>query len=270
MKRNLAALLLLAGFTAPPTALDPGGHPEAATTVRERLVYQVEWNPPWYLFFLPTMEAGEAELAVEGEMVHKGRKALKIVFRARSSGTLVRLAGVAIDDHFEFLSDPETLCTFAVHKKIQEGKRKREIAVTYLPAERALHIRETDLAVSPPKVRRDETVRDIAPCVQDLFSALHSVRRKEFADGVRHRATVGDNARVKEVEVRVLGSEEVATPQGRYETWKLETVALLGGLFKEGGHFIFWLSKDERHLPVRFEAKVNLGKVTGKLKQLER
>ena len=28
----------------------------------ERLVYIVKWDPPWYLFFLPSMEAGEIDL----------------------------------------------------------------------------------------------------------------------------------------------------------------------------------------------------------------
>jgi len=260
---------LLAGLALGSSLKAPAPSDTPAFAVGEKLVFKVEWSPPWYLFFLPPMEAGEAELSLEGETLFEAKKALKISFKARSSGALVRLAGVTVDDAFEFLTDPETFCTFSVAKKVREGKRKRDLTVVYLPQAGALHIRELDVAATPAQVKRDETVKDVPPCVKDLFSALYSVRRREFSGGSVHRDVVGDNARVKEVEVRVLKAEKVDTPHGKFDTWKLETVALLGGLFREGGgHFHFWLTKDHRRLPVQFEAKVNLGKVTGKLKSV--
>jgi hypothetical protein len=157
----------------------------------------------------------------------------------------------------------------AVTKQIREGKRKRDIHVVYHPDEKRLHIREIDLGVTPAKVKRDEYVDDIPVCVKDLFSALYSVRRRELAANLRHRALVGDNARVKEIEVRIEGSEIVEVPRGKFQTWKVNTVALLGGLFKDGGQFHMWLSADENKFPVQFEAKVNLGKVIGKLKSVK-
>jgi hypothetical protein len=39
-------------------------------------------------------------------------------------------------------------------------------------------------------------------------------------------------------------------------------------MFKGGGTFLLWLSDDERKLPVRFEAKVKLGRVFGSVKQV--
>ena len=235
-------------------------------TVGEKLVYKVEWSPPWYLFFLPPMDAGEVEISLDGETTFQNKKALRISFRARSSGTLARLSGVTVDDAFEFLTDPETFCTFSVKNTVREGKRKRDITVVYMPEANALHIREVDAALNPPQVKRDETVKEIPRCVQDLFSALYYVRKSDYAEGSVHRAVVGDNARVQTVEVRVQKSEPVETPGGKFETWRVETVSVLGGLFKDGGQFHFWLSKDRRKLPVQFEAKVRLGKVSGKLK----
>jgi hypothetical protein len=44
----------------------------------------------------------------------------------------------------------------------------------------------------------------------------------------------------------------------------------MGGLFKAGGEFRLWLAVDGPKLPVRFEAKVNLGTVTGTLKSMTR
>lgn len=267
-----AAFLLLA---VAPAATHPGARVEGSDTgatafsIGEKLQYHVEWNPPWYLFFLPSMEAGEAQLHLAGETTYQGKKAVRIVFEARSSGTLVKLSGVRIDDYFEFITDPETFCTFAARKKIREGKRKRDIEVFYHPGQGQLHIRELDLAADPPVTRKDEIVKGIPDCVQDLFSALYAARRQPLSLGFAHRSLVGDNDRVKEIEARVEKREFVQTPNGTYETWQVTTVALLGGLFKDGGQFRIWLTKDERKLPVKFEAKVNLGKVTGRLKSVE-
>jgi hypothetical protein len=234
----------------------------------EKLVYLVEWSPPWYLFFLPTMEAGEADLTLAEETAQNHKPAFKIVFTARSSGALARMAGMKIDDHFEFLTNAETLCTFRVTKKVSEGKRKRDIDVVYFPEDQRLHFREVDVAAVPPQVKRDEMVNNIPACVHDVFSALYWVRRQELRAGTSHRSVVGDNDRVKEVLAKVEKKEKIATPKGNYETWRINTVAVLGGLFKAGGEFRIWLTTDERHLPVQFEAKASIGKVSGKLKDM--
>ncbi len=237
--------------------------------VGEKLVFLVEWKPPWYLFFLPPMEAGEAKLGMSGEVEYKGRKALKIDFSAHSSGTLARLAGIEVDDRFEFFTNPETFCTYAVVKKEREGKRKRDIEVEYFAQSRQLHIRELDLSTSPPTVKKDRYRDGIPECVKDLFSALYFTRQQEFSPGLKFNAVVGDNERTKEVEARVGKLETVHTPAGVFKAWRVDTIALVGGLFKEGGQFRMWLSADSKKTPVQFEAKVSLGTVTGKLKSAQ-
>ncbi len=235
----------------------------------ERLVFSVHWDPPWYLFFLPTMEAGEADIQLMGETAYKDRKALKITFKVRSSGTLVNLAGVKVEDDFIYLTDLENLCTLSVSKKMHEGKRKREINVVYFPDTQRLYIHEVDTAVVPPKIKKNEFKDGIPKCVKDPFSALYFVRLKPLAKGQVHRLMIGDNDKVAEVQSIVEEQEVVETVLGKVVAWRINTVALLGGLFREGGQFRIWLSADERKIPVQFEAKVKLGKVVGKLKLLQ-
>ena len=266
--RIAAVVLLLSSNLAPQSQPVRDTSHSTPFAVGEKLVYRVEWSPPWYLFFLPTMEAGEAEMTLAEETPHNEKRVFKIVFTARSSGTLVKMAGMKIDDHFDFFTDADTLCTFRVTKKVREGKRKRDIDVVYYPEDRRLHFREVDIAAVPPQVKRDEMVKDIPPCVQDVFSALYSVRRLELSAGTNHRSLVGDNDRVKEVLAKVEKKEKIETPKGSYETWRINTVAVLGGLFRAGGEFRIWLTTDERRLPVQFEAKASIGKVSGKLKDM--
>ena len=265
----LAASLFAGSFNghAQRDASKPAEAPPPALPAQELLKYHVEWNPPWWLFMLPSMEAGEATLSLEGETQYNNQKAIRIIFTARSSGTLTRLAGIRIDDSFEFTTSPETYCTLSVVKKVREGKRMRDLDITYLPDNRQIHIREVDVSGDPPSVLRDKKYDGIPPCVKDLFSALYHFRRNSLEAGTRSRVLVGDNEKVKEVEVYVEKQVQVRTQAGVYPAWQLNTVAVMGGLFKSGGQFRIWLSTDDRHMPVKFEAKVSIGKVTGTLKE---
>jgi len=241
--------------------------PGYAHPTGEKLVYRLDWDPPWYLFFFPNMHAGDAEVRLAGETEFKGRKALKIVFMVRSSGMLSRLSGMEIEDEFVFLTDPETLCTLNVSKKVREGKRKRQIDVEYLQDTRQLHIRELDESVTPPVTIKDTVKDDIPPCVQDPLSALYSLRKKTFHPDFEYTSVIGHDDVVKEVQSRVEKLETLDTTAGKIQAWRIRTAALMGGLFKKGGQFKIWLSADDRKVPLQFEVKVSLGRVLGKLKE---
>jgi hypothetical protein len=260
-------LLFLPGLPEPQPAqalTGVDGHPPF--TSGEKLVYSIEWNPPWYLFFLPPMDAGEAELGVSEAFEYDGGKAVKILFTAHSSGSFTKMVGINVDDRSEFITNPDTFCTYRAFKQEREGKRKRDIEVVYKPEVRGLHIREVDLAVAPPKVKRDEDRSDIPACVQGIYSAVYSIRRKELSPGGSYKFVVGDNDKIYDVEARIGKSEQVRTPAGSFKAWKITTVATLGGLFKGTGQMKVWLSADEKKLPVQIEIKAPVGMVSVKLK----
>jgi hypothetical protein len=240
--------------------------PSSSFSAGEHLVYVVKWDPPWYFFFLPAMEAGEIDLQLIGESEYNGNKAMKISFQAHSSGTLMKMTGMKIDDEFVFFTEPETFCTFHASKKIREGKRKRQIDITYLRETQQLRIRELDEAVVPPKLKKDETKDNIPPCVQDPLSALYFYRLSPLKVGHLQTFVIGHDDRVKEVSARVEKQENLETPAGSFSAWKVEVLSLMGGLFKEGGQFRIWFSADEKKIPIQFEFKVRLGRVLGKLK----
>jgi hypothetical protein len=232
----------------------------------EHLIYSIKWDPPWYLFFLPSMEAGEADLQIIGETEYQNKKAIKIVLKAHSSGSLAKLAGMKVEDEFVFLSEPGTFCTLAVSQKIREGKRKRQIQIEYFHETRQLHFREMDEAIVPPHLKRDVIKSNIPACVQDPFSALYSYRASILRKENTQTFVLGDNDKIKEVKCHVEKQEAVEVPAGKFSAWRITTEAMMGGLFKEGGQFQIWLSADERKIPVQFEVQVRLGKVLGRLK----
>jgi hypothetical protein len=233
----------------------------------ERLVYSIHWDPPWYLFFLPAMEAGEIEVQLFGGEEYKGKKAAKIVFKVHSSGSLSKLAGLRVEDEFVFFSEPESLCSISVSKKIHEGKRKRQIDVEYLKESGRLHIRELDESVTPARIKKDEFKNDIPECVQDPLSALYDLRRMKLDSGFARKSILGYDDRIKEVTSSVLNQEDISILSRKLSAWRIETKSLMGGLFKGGGQFRLWLSADEQKMPLQFEVKVKLGRVIGKLKE---
>jgi hypothetical protein len=235
----------------------------------ERLIYSVKWDPPWYLFFLPAMEAGTADLHLVGESEFKKKKAVKIVFKAYSSGSLAKLAGLKVEDEFVFFSEPNTFCTFSSSQTIREGKRKRQIDIEYFREDRQLHFREMDESVDPPKLKQDVTKNDIPSCVRDPFSALFLFRMSPLGEKHTQTFILGDNDKVKEIRCEVVEQETVKVPAGKFSAWKVNTESMMGGLFKEGGEFCVWFSADEKKIPIQFEARVRVGRVLGKLKEQE-
>ncbi len=271
-KSLIAAVYLLAAAHAGALHGKDGARADDAAgnpfTVGERLVYTVQWDPPWYFFFLPRMHAGEAELWLAEETEHRGRKVLRISFNARSSGALINLTGMKIEDHFVFLSETGTLCALRASSVIREGRRKRRIDVEYMGESGSLHIRDLDESVTPPAVRKDTVKEGIPACVQDPFSALYFLRTLPLTAGYEHTSLLANDDLIKEVRSRVKKQDVVEAPAGRFTAWKIETIALMGGLFKEGGQFSMWLSADEKKIPVQFEIQVKLGRVFGRLKEV--
>ncbi len=277
---RIKLLLMLAacmGAFLPAPALSPQKPPVAPASagmrqpfsIGEKLIFQAQWNPPWYMFFLPSMEAREGELQLVGETVCKNRKALKVTFKARSSGRLMRLVGMKIEDEFLFLSDPETYCSLYVHQKIHEGKRKRQIEVEYLQNTHRLHIRAYDESVTPPRLQMD-AIKDAVPaCVYDPFTALYLYRKSDLR--LQHVRTlmIGNDDKFRDVQAQVEKKEILDTVLGKLPAWNVSTTALKGDLFRSGGQLRIWFSADERKLPLQFEAKVNVGRVFGKLLSVE-
>jgi hypothetical protein len=232
----------------------------------EQFSYTVKWDPPWYLFFLPSMEAGELDINLAGISKFNGKFVYKIIIHARSSGMLSKMAGMKVKDEFVYYTDPSTLCTQGASGKIQEGKRKRQLSLEYIAEERKLHFKEIDEAINPPKLKKDVTKFNIPACVQDPVSALYSYRKASLDIGQEQTFTIGNDDKIKEVRTHVESKALVNTPAGKFQCWKVRADALTGGLFKEGGQFIIWISADEQKIPVQFEAKVSLGRVLGVLK----
>ncbi len=264
----LWAICFLFLASAPATILQ-SQESNANAPDEERLVYKIQWDPPWYLFFMPKVEAGEVTLEYSANVELEGRQVARMSLKANSSGTLAKISGMKIEDEFVFHTEPGTFCTLSASEKVREGKRKRQIDVQYLRSSGRLHIREVDESTVPPKVRKDETKNNIPECVHDPLSALFMFRQLPLRNQFTQTYILANDDKIREVRSLVEKKETIESQSGKREAWQVSTAALMGGLFKEGGQFKIWLSADDKKVPLQFEARVRFGRVLGKLKSAE-
>ena len=222
------------------------------------------------MFFLPTISAGELTIQFEHEARLESKAAHRIMARAVSSGFFPKLTGISVDDSFESIVDTNGFCSLKMTKKLREGKRLRDIVLTFDPKSGTGHYLAYDAAKTPPAQLKDEEVKNVPACVQDILSGIYVTRLQELRSGNKFPLVVSDDGTVKQVEVRVKEKETVQAIAGQFSAWKVETISVFGGLFKGGGSFLVWFSDDAHRVPVKFEAKVKVGRVFGTVKQIKR
>ncbi len=258
----LSCLMILLGGLSAPSA---GAPPAAPFTAGEVLKFEVRWRSPLWLFFIPTISAGTTTF--EAQKVPEllpGKELWRLTARAESSSTLSSLTGMKVDDYFESWMDPQELCSYRIFKKIREGKRRRDVEVTFDRESGCMRLVEMDAGASPPKKIRELETGGLPSCVQDILSIFYSSRFLTLEAGRTYTFTVSDNGRTRDIEAEVEKEEIVETPIGSMPAWRVRTRAVFGGLFREGGELLLWFHK-ERHYPVRFDAKVKLGRILGRI-----
>ncbi len=268
----IPGLVLLGVWVA--TCLGPG-HLYSSTVRRpsevippgETLIYEVRWDPPAWLFFLPTISAGEMTLKFENRADDRGRPAFRITADAVSSGVLPKLTGITVKDHFESVVAAEEFCSKRFTKITREGKRHRDILLTFDQENHRGRYLAYDAAKKPPEELKNEELKNLPPCVQDFLSAIYRTRLQGLQVGENYPLHVSDNGVVKEVDIRAVRRETVEAIAGTYPTIRIDTVSV-GGLFKGGGSFVLWFTDDSARIPVKYEAKVRFGKLFGTIKAI--
>jgi hypothetical protein len=71
------------------------------------------------------------------------------------------------------------------------------------------------------------------------------------------------------LEVKVLGRQTVKTPAGRFDCLMIEPILKVGGIFKNNGRLVIWLTNDERRMPVLMRSKVAVGSISVVLQEVK-
>jgi uncharacterized protein DUF3108 len=224
--------------------------------VGERFTYNVSWK---------VFDAGIATMTLAEKTSFQNEETYRINATVYSTGIVSALFKVV--DVFESFFQARDLCSRRITKKIQEGRRHRETVVTFDAKARQARMEDRDLNLPdlPPK----RTESPVPSCVQDVISALYVIRTKTLRVGELVQFPINDGGRTYDVTVEIQAQEEVRTPAGTFQAFRLEP-KVFDGLFKSKGRLFVWVTSDAARMPVQLKAKINIGTITATLTQADR
>ncbi|MBU8912062.1 MAG: DUF3108 domain-containing protein, partial [Desulfobacterales bacterium] len=159
-----------------------------------------------------------------------------------------------IRDRLEGFTDL-TFTRSLLHKKIQSGKDKRQVIVTF-------DWEKKTASYSNFNERRDSI--EIPLKTFDPVSAFYKMRTIDLKTGQNISFPVTDGKKYFIQKARVIKKENITLPSGTWDTYVLALqVNHFSGVFKksENPTVTLWVTADEKQIPVRIKVKIFIGSV---------
>ncbi len=218
-----------------------------AFVVGEKLTFDVKYG---------FVTAGVAVMHIPKMKRISGRDAFHITFEVNSLSSFDWVYKVR--DRYETYVDKEGLFPWRFEQHIREGTFSRDFSA-FFDQRRG-------------KAKTSEGEYQIPKYVNDIVSAFYLARTFDYS-----KMKVGDFVNLKnfyknkvyDLDVKYLGKERVTVPAGTFDCIMVEPLVLEGGLFKNEGTIVIWLSDDVLKIPVRVKTKVVIGSIDADLVKYE-
>jgi hypothetical protein len=217
--------------------------PENPVRPGEYLKFAVNWG---------IINGGNAYLEVPEVKSINGRPALHLVARAESNGFISRFYKVR--NRIESWWDREGRYSRSYEENRREGKYRVESRVEFNHSKRVA-------------VYDDGETFSIPPDVQDALSSFYYTRFQALPIGGSIVFDYHASKKNKPLQVKVIGRERVKVPAGEFDCIAVEPILNAGGIFKNEGRLVIWLTDDERRMPVLMKSKVTIGSVSVMLQE---
>jgi hypothetical protein len=244
MSRLVPAIVLLAGLAL---AAEPADR-AVPFAPGETLTYDVSWSS--YL------TAGTATLSVrDRRQVANGEWAYYIVGEAKPAWLLEKL------HHFYYKADAllNTRTLLPVQSSLyseEQGKSRTKTTLFTSPTTIDVELRSTS-------VTRER--RTVAASSLDPVSAVFLMRTLTFGPGGQGTVAlpIADGASTFTLHIRPTARETLRTPLGALPAWRIQpTLTDDRGQPATARDLTAWISDDARHLPLRFDASLAIGRVS--------
>lgn len=192
------------------------------------------------------IHAGSAWLEVPEIADWHGRPVWRLVARARSNGFFDKVYKVR--NRIESMWDHDRRFSWRYFEDRHEGHYTANDTLLFEPD--SLQMRYKNGQTYP-----------VPGPVQDALSSFYMTRFRELPIGGRISFDYHASRKTALMEVRVLGRETVKTPAGKFKCVVIEPLLKAGGIFKNNGRLVIWLTDDERRMPVLMKSKVAIGSV---------
>jgi len=217
----------------------------------ETLTYDVNWS---------VFPAGKLTATLSRDK-HVPGDAYLIKTTADSQGFVSLM--YKVQDEFQSVFNPKTLCSIEISKQINEGSHHRITKITFDGYRGMAILDEHYLGGENKPPKHDEHA--IPPCAQDIITAFYYVRSQPLYVGKKIKLAVNDGSKTRIVVAEVKGRKKIQSPLGDREALRV-VPTVFGNLYeKKKGKIVIWFSDDAYHFPLRIKVSLKLGAITGTL-----
>lgn len=221
-------------------------HTNKAFSFGERLVYRLYW------YGIP---AGKAVMEVQGPVQKEGKESYRLISTVRSNDFVSFF--YPVEDRVESFVDVQEMLPLHIVIRQHQGKKRREKEVIF----------DRHNGVARMIKNGKEEAFEIPPTAQDFLSSLYYLRTMDHLEvGQSALIDIHESKKNWQVEIKVVGREEVSSEVGNYRTLQAQASLQFEGIFIDKGELTFWLTDDERKIPVLLKAKLHkIGPLTAVL-----
>jgi hypothetical protein len=250
----VASALLVTMLVAPRSIADDELPPPGASTgvaVRETLpASRQPFRPGESLHFSVRygfIRAGSAWLEVPEVMDWNGSPSWRLVARAESNSFFDKMYRVR--NRIESVWDQKGLFSHRYFEDRHEGHFNANDTIVFDTTAHTARYKNGQVFTLPGEV-------------QDALSSFYYTRFLALPLGGSVTFDYHASRKSAPMEVRVLGRDRVKTPAGRFDCVMIEPVLRAGGIFKNNGRLVIWITDDERRMPVLMKSKVLIGSIS--------
>ena len=193
------------------------------------------------------VRAGTAYLEIPQVRDWKGHEVYAFTARAESNAFFSRFYKVR--NKIESYWDPRAQYTWRYSEDRREGSHKFRSEIEF--------DHDRNEAIYP-----DGQAYPIPPQVQDALSAFYYTRTQALPLGGSIVFDYHASKKSQPLQVRVIGRERVNTPAGTFDCVAIEPIMRAGGIFKNNGRLVIWLTEDARRMPVLMRSRVAIGSIS--------
>jgi hypothetical protein len=210
----------------------------------ERLDYDVVYS------FI-TAGTGYFQIMPVKYMVNE-RECYDIRFQVNSLKSLEFLYKVS--DTYRTAMDAIGLFPWKFEQRIREGKYKRDARADFDQVNNQVTVKNK--------------VTKVPDYVHDIVSAFFYVRTMDLSSmpkgKIFYLKNFFDN-KVYDLGVKIHGKQTVEVDAGTFKCIVIEPLVVDGGLFKNEGNILIWVTDDENKIPVKVTTKILIGDVSAEL-----
>ncbi|HEY5652860.1 MAG TPA: DUF3108 domain-containing protein [Pontiella sp.] len=166
-----------------------------------------------------------------------------------------------VDDITEVVIDPETALPCRVDLVLNEGRRHKS-ELTYFDHENltATHINRLTGTTNHVTIAED---------TRDVLTFLYASRLRDPEELVQHTHQLFVDGKIYDLDMKIGEEDSIRLPNlGKVDSFKIEPVANFDGLFIRQGKILFWVSKHNHRMVTCIEAKVSVGEIKVRLKDV--